>query len=360
MELIYKSVDLNESNNDLISFLEKNMTHVFNEQTYKWEYFFKAELTVFTSLLYENQIVGTQSFLPFPLLINESKINTGKSENSFILDAFRRDLNFYNLYNYSIAECHKKKIHIIWGLTQLANLWKKILHFDVYNKIIYSYLLKISVPDFKEVKSGNFIHTLAKYFRSLFSVLYLSFKVNFYRIKFKFQSLSQTYKVLEKIDSDISFKNFYDNIIREHPDFVCIEMSEAFLNWRVYTNPNLSYKSFFFYKNEKLAGYYIFSLKNRMAQLVDFIALEDKTYHYMVFHMIDELKSFKVYSMEYLGNISNPVNTKVFNLMGKILGGKLVLNKGLAFVLKNTIDKIELPEIKHWYINGLWTEGYKR
>lgn len=126
MEVTYKLIDLEENNKELIEFLGTNMEHVFNEETYKWEYFFKPEHTIFTALFDENKIIGTQSFLPYPLIIDNQKTITGKSENSFILNEYRRGMNFYNLYYFGVKECQKLNIKVFWAHTFSKSLAKDI------------------------------------------------------------------------------------------------------------------------------------------------------------------------------------------------------------------------------------------
>ena len=360
MEGIFNKIDLNKQNPELIRFLDKYMTHVVNDETFRWEYYFQPEKTVFVTLSQDDEIIGTQSFLPFPLIMNGSKTVSGKSENSFIREEFRKELNFHNLYYYGVDECGLKSIQPLWGLTHLANFWKKILKFEVHGKIMYSFIFRRSFPALSELYRGGGYLSPLRFLYNILKVIILSIKTFRLRSRISYRKKLNEFQVLDRITDDQIFNTYYGEIRKKHPGLVYIEITNEFLEWRVYTNPNLKYSSFFFMKNGSLQGYYIFSVKGKTAQLVDFIALDNNTYETMTMHFLIKLKKMKIRSAEYFGNIKNEINSEVINLFRKIIGGKLLLNKGMAFVMKDTSGDLKMPGIQEWYINGLWTEGYKR
>ena len=74
--------------------------------------------------------------------------------------------------------------------------------------------------------------------------------------------------------------------------------------------------------------------------------------------VLDQLRKRKTTTVRFMGNIKNPLIANIFNLLGKhgfIKGGYFG-----PFVLKNIRykNKKGLYNIRNWYLNGLWTEGY--
>ena len=145
-----RKIDFTKPHTNLISFMNQNLMHGVDKKTFDWEYFYDSEHMVFSVAENEQgEIIATQSFLPYPLIINNQKIITGKSENSFLDSNYRGKGIFENIYSFGVDECSKIGVQIIWGFTALVKLWREKLGFLVDNTLIYEGYFYAGLPSLK-------------------------------------------------------------------------------------------------------------------------------------------------------------------------------------------------------------------
>jgi hypothetical protein len=73
---------------------------------------------------------------------------------------------------------------------------------------------------------------------------------------------------------------------------------------------------------------------------------------------LEKLRKRKLAYLSFFGNIDNPLIRTVFDLLSK--HGARISDSNQYFVLRNLSypDEDELYNIKNWYLNGLWSEGF--
>ncbi|HLP10797.1 MAG TPA: hypothetical protein VK177_02635 [Flavobacteriales bacterium] len=347
-----------------IGFLDKVLSHRMNEDIWNWEFGLKPHNMVM-SIIYDEQesaVVGSQFMLPIYLVIQNSKILTGKSENSHADPALRGTGLFEKLYAKAVEDSVQKNLTCLWGFTPALKVFEKKLGFLVDPGAMYNFSIAIGKPSLAELsKKESFPKYIARYF---------------YNSK-KHRKYKSVRAILEKnIDylneiSNIKISNqpvnwndlhfLYEELKIANGDFVHLDMNQQYVEWRILKNPNLSYTTTFFYKSNVLIGYYVFSISNRSASLADFTGLNQHVLELMYIHLLKTLEEKSAVVLNYFGNRNNKVNAKNFALFEK-LGGLTQPNPGMAFVyrdlLKGETNADYLSQTNNWYLNGLWTEGF--
>jgi hypothetical protein len=105
-------------------------------------------------------------------------------------------------------------------------------------------------------------------------------------------------------------------------------------------------------------GYIIYSIKNDILSIADMTCnFDDKLLKHMFKYLISNTNGYHI--VQYWGNASNEMNKKIFSLFND-LRGDIKVDSTRNFVYKVFDDKyIETTaQLKNWYINGLWTEGF--
>jgi hypothetical protein len=350
----YEIANLYSDRDKIISYINRYVNPLMNLETFKWQYQDIGSGTVFGLAINEkNEIVSTQSFLPYEMIVNDSYKKTGKSENSHLLSEYRGSTIFKDLYEIGLNSCKHEKMCIIWGFTPAAKVWKKKLNFNVYEDIIYDFTGIIGYKYQNDLKlTSN--EKLKKF---------IYYKVNSFVSKLKFSLFYKKQRKINNVqilDKPKKEKDINDLFLKIGKTQIRLNMKDEFLNWRVFNNPNVKYTSKFFYKNESLIGFYIYSLStNFEAQVVELIGINDDTLRHVTYNLFLSLYENKISKITYFGNIKNEINSKAIKAIRKICNGKLVKNEGMNFVIKYIDDFEDIP-VEKIYINGLWTEGYSR
>jgi hypothetical protein len=138
-----------------------------------------------------------------------------------------------------------------------------------------------------------------------------------------------------------------------------MEIDEEYINWRIINNPNVKYDSHYLYENDTLKAYCYTSSKNTEIGYITDITFEDRgAGAYLLYTILTKFRREKIAEVSFYGNVRNPMIMDIFNLLKSFGFVKRV--DASAFVLKNISieDEENLNELKNWYLNGLWTEGY--
>jgi len=115
----------------------------------------------------------------------------------------------------------------------------------------------------------------------------------------------------------------------------------------------------FLYENDLLQSYcYINTANQSTAYLTDFTFVDDDAGSYLLQEALEKLQNMNVVWVSFLGNAKNPLISTVFNLLKKF--GFIKRRSPLAVVIKNINCEEEktIYDVRNWYLNGLWTEGY--
>lgn len=358
-KLIRQEAIKNSDIDQVISLHNLNHNGKRTKKDWVWEYqSCYPESHVFTVIKEGDKIVGTQGMIPVYINVKGVKCLSGKSENSLLAFQHRGSSLFKELYGYAINLCKEKNVHLIWGITPAIKVWKDKLGFSVYSSAKCSSVLILNPCAFV----NKIFHSKWSFYKRLFFSLsiipiYLYSCARWLR-KLKSPGTQFSYKIEKQPRSTIDLNRLFERLT-EKTDFIYIEQDEKFLNWRVYGNPNIKYSTYFLYKNNDLCGYcYFYMNQKKEVYLTDFTFDDHVAGDFLLRKLLERLRSDKAVSITYMGNIKNSLISQVFVALSKY--GFIKRRDSDAFVLLNLSrdDEEYLYDIRNWYINGLWTEGY--
>lgn len=327
-----------------------------------WEYkSLYAALSVFTAVKDKGQIIGTQGMIPIYVNIGGKRYLTGKSENSLLSQSHRGGDLFRQLYDYAMGICRARGMYCIWGFTTAAKVWRDKLGFSVCENIVRTYGLILvsgsmrgmSLPG-RVLVSGAALDLLAKaaYLYSFVPRSLSGFRGLSGRDAGKY--------VLETSIKNISDMNrLYERLKRKYTELIYIEQDEDYVAWRIAKNPHTAYRTYFLYEGDLLRAYCYLNVKRTgFATLTDFTCEESRAGGVLLDYIVGSLPNEKVGLLLFMGNSANPLTADTLHLLGKV--GFLELPPFRQhFVLKNVLcNEPSLHDVRNWYVNGLWTEGY--
>jgi hypothetical protein len=333
---------------ELIIFFNANLRTNYTIEKYNWQYR-SHPLSNLYLLTCDEGIICSQGMIYFPLMFKGIKINSVKSESSFLLPEYRGNSNFENLYFHSINDCIKNDINIFWGFTALGLLWEKKLGFQVFDVFCETqYFLSSRIEFLSVIKRKNSISQKLK---------------DLNRLVFKCISANKNLNLkIQTIDFDTSIE-FIDQLnkkwITENPDLISLSNDSSFLRFRVKDNPALHYTFHSITEGNQPIGYFILNQENKKTlYMVDIVITNSSITDTTVLEIISWIKrNYKHQRLSYLGNSKNRYNTLISSLLEK-QGAQTKLIQDMQFVLKVTDAKINL-KINQLTLNGLWTEGFK-
>ncbi len=356
-------------------------------EQWNWEYRGNYPNTfVFTIVKDKNtkRIVGTQGMIPIYLNIKGKRYFSGKSENSLLDSNFRGGTLFQDLYEFAVVKCKSKQMYCIWGFTSAAKVWREKLKFEVYKNNLKEskIILNFGATAFDTIQSNvkNVLKALkhrqtsirkvvTSFFEKLRNMSGLlsgskpdlgieekSVSVNSY----KKESLKEHYKIERNLHAGEDIKTLYSRLRKKYPNLVHIDQDKKYLQWRIFKNPIVNYDTYFIYEKDLLRGYcYINTSSRRIGFISDLTFETSEAGAFLLGKLLNELRAKKIIYLYFFGNIKNQMMARVFQLL-KQFGAK-ISDSDQYFVLRNLSypDEEWLLDIKNWYLNGLWSEGYK-
>ena len=350
-----------------ISFLKSIFSHPMSNEVWDWEFNTFPNETVLTIIKANNNTVGTQFMLPVPLNINGIETLSGKCENTYLNSEYKGTGVFDKLFNYAVECSVNKGMKALWAFTPAIKVYGEKFGFTVFEDIMYNFSSRIDKPTmgyFEKFSQNKLMNTVKySYYYSIYKTACAKRDFNLFKQKAKYNKVIEQYKILDQVNDFLEIDEFYIQLRLQYKNLIHIEIKEPYFNWRIGKNINLSYIKKFFYKNGTLQGYYIVALNsNTEASITEFSHLNELTSNVMITNLLNEFSKLGVKNYNYFGNIENKINEANFNLF-KNFGGKIQLNKSMPFVMKQipdlNSDSANLNISKNWYLNGMWTEGFK-
>lgn len=304
-----------------------------------WKYSgYDPDAVVFVTAKADGKIVGTQGMIPVPILVNGKYYLSGKSEDSLLDPEYRGKQIFSELYKLAMGLCASRKMHCVWGFTPAVKVWRKTLGFRVYEDILQTSVLVLRPKSVLHIPLG-----LYTFIRKIINSLFVTAQKNV--------SIEKELRSLKDLEG------LYERLMTRHKGLICLKLNKKYLTWRIFENPNIKYDTYFVYENGDLRAYCYFSVdKSQWMRLSDFTC-EDYIFGKILLERI--INDKKPAYVLFMGNKTNVLTTRVFKLLGRL--GSIKRKTPSAFVLKNISYPYEgcLYEIKNWYLNGLWTEGFE-
>lgn len=314
-----------------------------------WEY--KGNVpnkSVFAVAEDNKDIVGTQGMLPIYLNIAGRVYLTGKSENSLISSLYRGKNLFKNLYEFTVALCKKQGMVCIWGFTSARKVWREKLNFQTFDTLYSSYLILKPLKTFRMLSKNKSSDIKLKMF--IFMLFgYLSFIVKQKKVK------QQCYMLEHGLRSYDDINVLYKTLRKQFPSLIHLDLNKEYMFWRMDNNPNFKYEFYYIYDEHCLKAYCFLHKKDNIVKMDDFTYLDTDAGVFLLSSIIKDCEQEN--AITFFGNIYNSFIYDVFVLFKKF--GFIKIKENDNIVLKNiSVDEDVVYDVKNWYMNGLWGEGY--
>jgi hypothetical protein len=323
-----------------------------------WEYTGCYEdSSVFAIVKEKDRVIGTQGFIPIYLNIGNRRFLSAKSENSLLSSEYRQGNLFRELYDFGLEKCRKCGMCLVWGLTPAFKVWKEKLGFSVHTEVKFTSVLILRPLRFldKILKSRRGVSEKILLSSSVFP-LYVNSLLKKW-LKSLFKGKETNFVVQERPNSFEDIQDLYTRL-KSSDNLIHIDYDEKYLSWRVFNNPNVKYRTWFAYEGNLLKAYCYLSISKEDAYLSDFTFENWEAGDALLRVILNELSSSNHSSIMFTGNVKNSKINQIFALLKKY--GFVGRKDAEAFVILNLSAENDkyLYDIKNWYINGLWTEGY--
>lgn len=342
----------------VLQYMQSYLRDFYNEECYKWQYLKKMPEGGLFFLQSNNTIICSQGMIPIELIYKNNVIKSAKSESSFLQSEFRGKQLFERLYFETIEKCENEGIYFFWGFTLLGQVWKNKLKFEV-GEIFYESKVLISYKSalnqlFVHLKEGN----IKKGIRSVAKATILKLKHPFHSNKKSNIRVTSLDKISQEEYTVIT--NLYKKWNTKFPNNISINMEDySFFNWRINENPSCRYHNLIITSEDKTIGFAVINILKDTIYLVECIIPEPLNHESVTKALLNYLrKNYNSPFLSYLGNIKNNYSNLFFNQFNK-MGADARLVEDMKFVFKRTNNSKEQISYESFYLNGLWTEGFK-
>lgn len=328
---------------------------------------FIPESSIFTILKDKKTIIGSQGMLPFSLMFDKSVL-TGKSENSLLDPQYRGGTLFQDLYDFAMDQCEERKMEVIWGFTSAVYVWKNKLQFNVFEGVMHQAIniinLKAAIKaSLTSLKQTNRNQLIKKSLKLIMPIVLIGFKIKSsiqQRFYLRHSNENRNIIIKARLESESDIKQLFQRFREQNPNLISIDQSNDFIDWRIYNNPNLNYKTYFAYENGHLKGYCYITVNKKLERgyLTDLTFENKQIGKALLTKALSCFKDEKVSFAIFYGNFENSLVMRTWKLL-KWAGFRKKRNP-MAVVIRNISfqDPERIDNISNWHMTGLWTEGY--
>jgi hypothetical protein len=296
--------------------------------------------------------------IPIFINIKGERRLSGKSENSLLNSKYRGGILFQKLYEYAISLCKERRMSCVWGFTTAAKVWRDKLHFSVYEDAMHESVFFLNI----RTALTNVLRSQGTIGRRLFlSLVIFSFGLYSHMVA-ALNSPSMTLKrnlsIQKRPKSMKDVGTLYEQLRTKCPDLIHIDQDETYVTWRIFNNPNFKYRTYYVYEGNLLKAYCYFVTHDGKAYITDLTVEDDEAGVFLIRNLMNMLHDEKVGYISFIGNAKNMLMVSVFSLLRNV--GFIKRKIRMPFVLRNLSyeNRKALHDIRNWYLNALWTEGY--
>lgn len=352
-----KTEKFERENPNQLAFLTANVRDFYAQEIVAWQYENSAYASGLFFVKENDQYIATQGMIPIFLKAQGKQVLTAKSESSFLLPAFRGKGIFEALYLQTIEVSEQDGVELVWGFTELSKVWREKLAFDVVDGLIHESELQI-----RFLKSFLSSWTSGQ---SLSNKLKSSLKAVVSLLKSKQlpkanSEYSAAFIALEEADNLQAIIELSAKWEQNNPTFTTLQLDEAYINWRITTNPVTRYQIIGVYSNRQLVGYGVVNNTAKKAYLLDFIVPDQVHFTESFITLLRILKqqgsaTHIIYWATHKNEYASSIHA-LFQSRGAFRNVNNTMNFVYKKTKKTTLENIEISDL---YINGLWTEGFR-
>lgn len=321
----------------------------------QWEWEYKGhypDLSVFCVLKDDGHVVGTCGAIPIDLNVSGETILSYKMENLLRHEQYQglqrhRGLA-EKLYLYTLSRAATKGCAIAWaytGATRTLKRWGPKLVDVMYDSVV-------------ELNSPPGLRTVSRLWSRLRHVK-ASAKAVCSFVK-RQTAPSRRFAIKPGLAPASLIADLFKRIRQTFPELIHIEFNETYVRWRITEHPFIRYSTFSIYEGDTLRGFAVVNGQNKQfAYLADLVFDDDSAGVTLLSSIVDDLRKRHYLSLNYLGNMTNPVNARTLAVL-RMFSAVETPNPKMAFALMALSDAAprDLYDVSRWHMSGLWTEGY--
>ena len=324
---------------------------------------FDRDLAVYGIIEEEGNVIGTLGLIPVYVNVRGKKLLTGKRIMGLLHPDYRGSTFFIDLYKFVLSKAKDKNMPFTWGFgSSSKTLGSRVGNRD-YQGIMNESILVLNFRNaLVEIFRERYRKKTQTFFLSLITPAAYSYSLlrTLFRKRRKLVNTSR-FVIESRLRSSDDLVKFYQVLREKYPGLIHLDQDEAYINWRISTNPTINYESYYLYEGNDLKCYFYVGTKDNVTlTLSDFAFYDIEAADYLLHEMLNKWRKKQVAFIRYLGNMTNPLGLSIFELL-KQFGFLKIKRPDLVFLLQNSSfeDEGHLDHAENWYLNGLWTEGMK-
>lgn len=344
----YTEIDFNK----LAKFLNERVPWVISADILMEEFSYLKSRVIFKVAIYKDEIICTLAMKPFFVYFAGKKVLAGKLEYNQILYPIGKRI-YKKLVFALIHESKRKNIKLLYGLTNetIFSIFRKHFRFEIQENSMFLIVLKLASQNKKTISKP------IKSVLSYFTIIYLKTILKLNKIRINYKKEIKSYQIKRNLlsPSDINVLNKKKDNRKDKN--IQINITEDYLNYL-----NIVYKSMFYcyylYRNNKLQGYLIFSLKNNEIILYEINGIHDKLQLSILIFLLDIALTENTKKLYYYSNNKNDNTMKLlkkYKLSSYISSSIKRLNGYfLTYFCNLPINNTDVKQKFKWKINALW------
>jgi hypothetical protein len=305
-------------------------------------------------------IVGTAAMIPIHLYIAGRRRLTGKTENLLLDPKYRGTQAFSNLHGRAVALTRERGMSCLWGFTT-ATRAVRMVGYEIYERVMERPIAVLrpwraardALADSQPLR------------RRLISVARVAALTSYgvtARVSRRFRagrSGLRRISLEEAPRSKGDLPALYERLRAAYPGLIHIDLDEEYLEWRLFKNPVVTSWAFWAYEGDLLKGYCFATLgKGNIAFLSDLTFETDVAGEACIQGALAALRAQGCTYTDFFGNPQNPLGARSLALV-KRYGFRPRQRGSFAAMNTSELDTGDLLDIRNWYLNGMWTEGYR-
>ncbi len=313
--------------------------------------------SVYVVARFGGNVVGTQGMIPIHLRIAERVELTGKSENSLVATEFRGRGLWNRMYRDALIQCRDRGMTAVWGFTPVESARRGLvrLGFAVHDVMVQAVAILNPGPGLRVVWNSQ---------EGFLGRLGASLAVPGAWCWSKLRRYGPKHDIecgIGPFPAGLTtgeIAGLYEQIVRDSPELVHLDMNEEYLSWRVLDHPRFQHELWHARRDGRLVAIALVngshSLRPAILELA-FLSQQDAAG--LLARMTEH------YSAKGAGAITFWTNRT--NRYGGML---LAAARGLgffcrparsSFVVKDIADSGEpRTDPRRWLLSALWFEGY--
>jgi len=305
----------------------------------------------------DGNVVGTQGMIPIRLRLAERVELTGKSENSLVDTEFRGRGLWNRMYREALAQCRDRGMTAVWGFTPVESARRGLarLGFAVHDVLVQAVAILNPGPMLKVIWSSqeSTLGRLGATFATPGAWCWSRFSRRGPKDDIKCGRGPFPAGVTAN-----EIAGLYEQIGRDSPDLVHLDMNEEYLRWRVLEHPRFFHELWHARRDGKLVAVALVNGSHSLRPaILDLAFVEQRGAAGLLAWMIDEYSARGAGAITLWANRTNPYGKMLLAAARRL--GFFCRPARSSFVVKDIADSGKpRTDPGRWLLSALWFEGY--